>query len=406
MSTPRVRDVTSARVLKGDRLAGRLTRLPTGDDVAFTYDQEYVADVGRPVAFTLPLTTQPVTTRGGAVPAFFAGLLPEGRRFDALVAAVKTSPDDELSLLLAVGQDCIGDVRILAEADDVPDLGSPVNLTLPHEVCFHDVFEQALDPFAVGGAEALPGVQDKISTAMLSLPVRTAGAQALLKLTPRGLPRLVENEAFFMTMAAACGLTVARTDILTDRDGHTGLLVERFDRRVTPEGLERIPQEDAVQLAGRWPASKYRMSTREVFDATLATTPAKIALAPNLLRLFAFSYLIGNGDLHGKNVSAYGADPDLWQITPAYDLLSTLPYGDRRMALQLDGHDDNLRGSAFVGFGERVGVRERVTRRLLTDLTDRAEPLLNGVERIGLDDRRTADLLAVMHKRLADLRVT
>lgn len=394
----RARETTRAHVLKGELLAGTLSR--QGDDVAFRYDEEYLASGGRPVATTLPLTEHPYRTHGGAVPAFFAGLLPEGRRLDALVAAVKTSTDDEFSLLVAVAADCVGDVRVLPEDHDVPDLGSPVELRPHEQVCFHEMFEHSVDP----QGESLPGVQDKLSAALLSLPVHYAHTEALLKLTPTALPRLVENEACFMAMAARCGLRVARTEVLTDRDGHTALLVERFDRRLTPTGLERIPQEDAVQLAGRWPASKYRISAREVFDATLATTPARIAAAPDLLRLFAFSYLIGNGDLHGKNVSAYGPDPDLWEVTPAYDLLSTLPYGDRRLALQLDGRDDNLRGSTFVAFAARLGVRERATRRLLTELTDRAEPLLGSVETIGFDGRRTTDLLTTMRKRLGDLR--
>ena len=40
-------------------------------------------------------------------------LLPEGRRLGALRRAVKTSADDELSLLLAVGADAIGDVQVV-----------------------------------------------------------------------------------------------------------------------------------------------------------------------------------------------------------------------------------------------------------------------------------------------------
>ena len=150
-----------------------------------------------------------------------------------------------------------------------------------------------------------------------------------------------------------------RTQVLHGRDGHTGLLVGRFDRRRGSAGLERIAQEDAVQLAGRWPASKYLMSTQEVFDATLGATPAKVATALQLMRLFAFSYLIGNGDLHGKNVSVYAPDGQLWQLAPAYDLVSTVPYGDRHMALRLEGRDDHPLGTTFTSFGARYGVPPR-----------------------------------------------
>jgi serine/threonine-protein kinase HipA len=49
------------------------------------------------------------------VPPFFAGLLPEGARLVALITRLKTSAADEFSLLVAVGGDTIGDVRVLPE---------------------------------------------------------------------------------------------------------------------------------------------------------------------------------------------------------------------------------------------------------------------------------------------------
>ena len=395
------RAVGRAQVFKGERLAGYLSRVPGSDEVLFDYDSDYLASGGPPVAKTLALSARAQRSRGGAVPPFFAGLLPEGRRLEALIRTTKTSADDELSLLLTVGADCIGDVRVLVEGAllrPVEVIGSD-----PTQVCFHEVFERAIDPGGVLRSESLPGVQDKISASTLSLPVRFAGSEALLKLSPVTLPCLVENEAHMLNLAAACGLAVPRSQVLTDRDGHTGLLVGRFDRTRTPAGLVRIAQEDAVQLAGRWPAGKYRMSTREVFAATLAVTPAKAATALHLLRLFAFSYAIGNGDLHAKNVSAYTPDGQLWQLTPAYDLVSTLPYGDQRMALVLEGRDDNLTGATFTTLGEAFGVPARATHRMLAELSDRLSPLTDGVAAIGFDDRRTTHLTTVMRKRLGDL---
>src|SRR5204862_415986 len=83
--------------------------------------------------------------------------------------------------------------------------------------------------------------------------------------------------------------------------------------------------------------------------ADLAAGVAELGSAPivevaKLVRLVAFSYLIANGDLHAKNVSLRTSHADgRIELTPAYDLVSTLPYGDRKMALALDGRDDNLK---------------------------------------------------------------
>jgi serine/threonine-protein kinase HipA len=44
-----------------------------------------------------------IVIQGDNLPAFFAGLLPEGRRLNALVDKIKTSKDDLFSLFSAVG---------------------------------------------------------------------------------------------------------------------------------------------------------------------------------------------------------------------------------------------------------------------------------------------------------------
>ena len=70
--------VDLADVYKGDQLAGYLTR--TSESVSFQYTREYIAGTNDAVASTLPVRVTPYVTGAGSVPAFFAGLLPEGAR--------------------------------------------------------------------------------------------------------------------------------------------------------------------------------------------------------------------------------------------------------------------------------------------------------------------------------------
>jgi serine/threonine-protein kinase HipA len=112
--------VHTADVYKAGRLAARLRRTDGG--IAFTYDDGYLAEGGPAVATTLPAVDEPVVTVAGAAPPFFAGLLPEGRRLSGLRRAVKTSADDELSLLLAVGRDVIGDVQVVPSGAPVVEV--------------------------------------------------------------------------------------------------------------------------------------------------------------------------------------------------------------------------------------------------------------------------------------------
>jgi serine/threonine-protein kinase HipA len=121
------------------------------------------------VAWSLPLKAEPAIAPAAAVPAFFAGLLPEGRRLTALRRTVGTSADDEFSLLLEVGSDTIGDVQIVP-AGDVPAATSPVVVDDFSKVVFADLFAQAIgqQPDRI----ALPGVQDKVSGQMMNMPVQ------------------------------------------------------------------------------------------------------------------------------------------------------------------------------------------------------------------------------------------
>jgi len=236
-----LKHVAAADVYKGEARAGTLTRLGDGG-TAFAYSEQYLAGGGPAVASTLPVRPEPFVTRSGAVPAFFAGLLPEGVRLQAVIAAVKTSADDELSLLLAVADDAVGDVTVVPAGEPPSRAGGAPNLTDPARVSFEELFANSIDP---GGAyldRAVSGVQEKLSSAVVSFPLRRRATPSILKLNSPAYPRVVENEAFFLSLARTCGFRVPSFEVIRDRDGHSGLLVERFDRTVSGGNVARIAQ--------------------------------------------------------------------------------------------------------------------------------------------------------------------
>ncbi len=92
---------------------------------------------------------------------------------------------------------------------------------------------------------------------MISFPLKGKKGKGLfiLKLSNPKSPKIVENELFFMKMARDCGLEVAPTTLVRDKNGQSGLLVERFDRRFTPKSDHsiKVHQEDACQILDRYP---------------------------------------------------------------------------------------------------------------------------------------------------------
>ena len=96
----------NADVYAAGRLVGHVTRQP--DSTTFTYSEGYDEPALVP---HLPVGT--TTWPAGALPPLLSNLLPEGRRLEALRKQVKTSLNNEVALLLAIGNDLVGDLQFV-----------------------------------------------------------------------------------------------------------------------------------------------------------------------------------------------------------------------------------------------------------------------------------------------------
>lgn len=388
MTSQDPRDIHSADVYKGGVLAASLSRVDGA--VEFTYRADYLAGPAKPsVATTLPLSEEPRRTLAGAVPAYFAGLLPEGRRLTALRQRVKTSADDEFSLLIAAGSDPVGDVQIVPRGDPLPAITAPGEGQSDwDDVDFADLLERAgFDP------ATLAGVQDKVSGRMITVPLSRGGQLSFLKLTPPEYPFVVESEAFFLDAARRLRQPVVDTHVVHDRAGRAGLLVTRYDRVVDASGeVRRLPVEDATQLLDRYPADKYAVSAEEVAEAVSRQSLSQPVALLRVFTQFTFAWATGNGDLHAKNVSLVGGDLGGFQVAPTYDIPSTLPYRDHTMALPLSGRREGLSRKAFLQYADRIGLPSRSAERALAEVLHATEDLADRVSELPFDARHRRDL--------------
>ena len=116
-------------------------------------------------------------------------------------------------------------------------------------------------------------------------------------------------------------------------------VVQRYDRVVHPDGsVQRLHQEDFCQATGVPPDRKYQEDGGpSLMDiAEILQTVAPAAATETLLRAVVLNVLIGNGDAHAKNFSLLHNPPDALGLAPLYDLMSTLYYGDERLAMYID----------------------------------------------------------------------
>ncbi|HET6240921.1 MAG TPA: HipA domain-containing protein [Arthrobacter sp.] len=367
-----------ADIYKAGVLAARLERHDGG--TKFSYLPAYLTAGGPSVASSLPPSTEPVLSGAGAAPPYFTGLLPEGRRLNALRRSVKTSVDDELSLLIAAGANPVGDVQIVGHGEKLDPDEHAVQLDPKTPLDFDALLGDSglIDPVA------LAGVQDKLSAGMISMPVASAGRRFILKLNAPEFPHVVENEFAMFRYAARLRIPHSRVRLVRDVADRPGLLVERFDRvplaGAAPDAVQRLAVEDGAQVLGLYPADKYNVGYGQVCRALAEYCAAPLPALRNLAIQAAFAWLSGNGDLHAKNVSMVQQPSGEWSIAPVYDIPSTVVYGDKTLALPLDGKRTGISRRHFLGWATGLGLPERAAVQALELGLKAAGPLLADLE--------------------------
>lgn len=345
----------SAQIYKKGQLAARLFK--SGNSLVFKYHEDYLTSAGLAIATTLPKNDMPITLPGGTSPTFFAGLLPEGRRLNAIRRRIKASADNDLALLLEIGQDLIGDVQVLQE--DGRPIQDRDTLLLPANTEDLD-FKKIRDEYFGHKASGLPGVQDKVSGKMLNARSKIINREYIIKFNPDEAPFAVENEAYFLGLAKKCDIPTAKYKILTDSLGNHALSLERFDRVPTDFGNARLAQEDGCQVMNLYPAAKYDVDFLEMAERLVSLCPAKGVAGYSLFKQLVFSWLTGNGDAHAKNFSVLETTSGEWMISPAYDLLCTAFYDkDREMAISIEGMKTKWTRDLLIKTAGRLLVPEK-----------------------------------------------
>ena len=132
-----------------------------------------------------------------------------------------------------------------------------------------------------------------------------------------------------LRLLKAYGLDVADADIATFGRQRV-LVVERFDRRVAPNGqwLMRLPQEDFCQVEGCSPLRKYENEGGPGLKALFATLRQSVNAEADMKTLMAAQvlfWLLRAPDGHAKNFSIQLRPRGRFQLSPLYDVMSVYP---------------------------------------------------------------------------------
>ena len=406
---PRKRAHIPLRVLLNNRLMGHLLRDP-GGTIQFRYHESWLAlDDAIPLSLSLPLRED--AYRGERVLSVCENLLPDSEALRRRVAErIGAKGSDAYSLISQIGRDCVGALQFVPEDDAISSDTSAINgEPLTDESIEKLLKNLARAPLGLGQDDefriSVAGAQEK--TALLlhrgewlkphGVTPTTHILKTQIGTLPNGidLSNSVENEFYCLKLLAAFGLPVNPAEIITFGKTKT-LVVERFDRKWTPDGrLMRIPQEDCCQALSCPPSRKYQSLggpgmvdiLNLVKGGDNPSDDHKLFLKSQIL-----FWLVGATDGHAKNFSVYLGTGGRFRLTPLYDVLTAQPSLDARqierkqMKLAMSVGDrrhyriDGIRGRHFVQTTEHARLPGTLAREALDEIAATAGAAFRSVE--------------------------
>jgi serine/threonine-protein kinase HipA len=189
------------------------------------------------------------------------------------------------------------------------------------------------------------------------------------------------------------------------KDGTPAYITKRFD--VKEDGTKYI-QEDFAQITNRTNEThgesyKYEGSYLEIGELIRKYVPASMIAIENFFKIVVFNYIFSNGDAHLKNFSLIRNDFGEMELSPSYDLMSTIIHTpeERDTALDLYKNDHESEyystyghygRTEFIEFAKRLGIVEVRYMRIINEFIENKEFIVKDLE-YSLLSQRAKELL-------------
>ena len=357
------------QVIVSNRLVAHL--FSRGQNMWLDWQKGYWEDPHRPVlGMTFEDSPGQRISSTQVLPPWFGHLLPEGVLRRWVAQDIKATSPAELPLLRRLGHDLPGAVQVVAAEGDVDPSWHPETVVAP---------SRPPDVTSSGLRFSLAGVALKFSMVSeadrLVIPAHDEDGDWIAKMPDAVHAFVPHNEFAVMTMAARVGIDVP-TIRLVHRDQvpdppdaawpnreEWAYAIRRFDR---PRRGVRTHMEDMAQVRGVPVGDAKYLGSYETVGNIVTRALGREAYLEFVRRVF-FSYAVGNGDLHLKNLSILYPDGRGAHLAPAYDLVSTAGYGFEgadEMALRLDRarRFSHVSPQSFDRLARRVGESVDATR--------------------------------------------
>ncbi|MDP9115901.1 MAG: HipA domain-containing protein [Actinomycetota bacterium] len=365
----------------------------------------------RVMSHLLPITAPPLTVparvstklSSGPHPArvkvCLDGLLPEGNARTNYAIEAGLRPEDTYGLIARYGRDTAG-----ALVFQPPHEPEPVRVGSYQPVTDAELGQRLRDAHkhAPGGANdrgrdssTLAGLQPKITLhrsedGLWQACLDGAPSSWIVKVgQPEGSPAadVIDTEVLSLDIARTAAMAAAHAEIHTF-DGVRSIAVRRYDRRESPNGLDRIHQEDLAQALGlntEDPLRKFQRGNRMPSLAHAANVLRSSGSEPDdLLRLTTLNYTLGNIDAHAKNISFLRNEDGTATLAPAYDIAMHMHHDEEqhRSALDINGriYYTDITAEDLVAEGTHWGLPTKRAQRIVRDTLEAVRAAIDDLD--------------------------
>ena len=257
-----------------------------------------------------------------------------------------------------------------------------------HKACSKQFFGSATSPLLTLNKEqleslakeiiirsiAVTGVQPKLSLQLEKtrneaprLTLVGLYGDYILKPPSEQYPCLPENEDLTMHLAEVAGIRTAAHSLIRLSSGELAYITRRFDR----QNGQKIAVEDFCQLTETLTEHKYRGSVEKIGKLVRQFTTNKGYEQQRLFELILFCYLTGNTDMHLKNYALIENALGQYELSPAYDLLSTLLVlsDEEESALTINGKKNRLKRTDFDSVAKTLQINEKTVAAIYQRFT-------------------------------------
>jgi serine/threonine-protein kinase HipA len=374
-------------------LVGRITGTNYTDS-CFAYDERYI-DAGcyAPISISLPFQMEPFSA--SKTKNLFESLLPEGFSRRAIADWIKTDPNDYITILTALGKECLGAIKITdtdkSTAMHYEELSLEEVKALAAEGATKSTQILMETHLSLTGASGKVGLLYDSKTKRWFLPKGEAPSTHIVKQSHVRLNQIVLNEQLCMLAAKNCGIDVPESfiiDLGKGTDDQVLFATKRYDRALE-EGPQidgiiaplRLHQEDFAQALGIAAADKYESENKRylkrIFSLIQDNCQNPIEDKKKLLERIVFNVLIGNTDCHVKNYSLlYSKDLKSVSLAPAYDIVATQVYNTTsKMSFYIGDEIEisKIERSHFISAADDMGMSQTAVGNTFDRVADKFE---------------------------------